>query len=692
MVYSTPLLFPHYSEPIWGYGHQLSSKPVDEGSNDFYGNRRSYGGGAWFNTEGRNYFSGNEGARKGRVFVTSRTNVNSSDNRKLGKERSENGRQKTNALVSEIVHKNERAKTMNNQRVDKNDSSLDSVGGNRPPKNHRQDSFHSPLQNSLRLTQMEPRNGDSRTDKQRLKLIPNKDFEKNPSNNRHNNTRENKDINKHIMGNIAWNTDRGTNRGRQLESIVTPYHGDQQDINNYNLSISSTGRKPFNIQNQRENESGDSDASVGGGRAFKQDGGNNDMGRNVFSDSAWNRNHASKDAKGQRFDSENHRFTAWRETPWIPSEVPKFIKKNSAIQDRNDAKSEVRLYLDTKTGKYVKKANAEDPEGRWEHGDVFPHRDRLSDVWHRGQSGPGVHRMTSSTQVIEDVPIFEDGVNRYRDSKWTGGYNLGAESEGEVDGEPIKNPRTGTRVSTSIPTVVTTYTLPNGTKVVRLRRIVRYRRPDEQGKSFGDVAKNLIQKKLSKLYVDVDNTRGPIRLNVLAMGGNFPRMFRIKITQVKRGSPLEAPRNCLQYYRGAMGTIESFNYQMNADSNLPARPGYMNNLNYAICIKKEPGYCSITYTNDGPFQLTNVDADGQLLIPPGQAGAEVFNCPDDYIVINGIRLCGERLNDASVQLDFNQNSPVTDSGNGPFMIPVRTNDNTNGRGFRINYQQNQCSG
>ena len=52
-------------------------------------------------------------------------------------------------------------------------------------------------------------------------------------------------------------------------------------------------------------------------------------------------------------------------------------------------------------------------------------------------------------------------------------------------------------------------------------------------------------------------------------------------------------------------------------------------------------------------------ADGQPLIPPGQAGAEVFNCPDDYIVINGIRLCGERLNDASVQLDFTRNSPVT---------------------------------
>jgi hypothetical protein len=52
-------------------------------------------------------------------------------------------------------------------------------------------------------------------------------------------------------------------------------------------------------------------------------------------------------------------------------------------------------------------------------------------------------------------------------------------------------------------------------------------------------------------------------------------------------------------------------------------------------------------------------SDGQLLIPPGQAGAEIFNCPDDYIVISGIRLCGERFNDASVQVDFTRNYPVT---------------------------------
>ncbi|KDR20486.1 hypothetical protein L798_04785 [Zootermopsis nevadensis] len=56
-----------------------------------------------------------------------------------------------------------------------------------------------------------------------------------------------------------------------------------------------------------------------------------------------------------------------------------------------------------------------------------------------------------------------------------------------------------------------------------------------------------------------------------------------------------------------------------------------------------------------------------------------------------MRLCGERLNDASVQIDFTRNYPVIDISNGPFIIPVRTNSNTNGRGFRIDYQQNTCA-
>ncbi|CAB0007216.1 unnamed protein product, partial [Nesidiocoris tenuis] len=50
--------------------------------------------------------------------------------------------------------------------------------------------------------------------------------------------------------------------------------------------------------------------------------------------------------------------------------------------------------------------------------------------------------------------------------------------------------------------------------------------------------------------------------------------------------------------------------------------------------------------------------DGSLTVPVGEAGAEVFNCPDDFLAIRSVRLCGQKVNDASVQPDFTQNAPV----------------------------------
>lgn len=78
------------------------------------------------------------------------------------------------------------------------------------------------------------------------------------------------------------------------------------------------------------------------------------------------------------------------------------------------------------------------------------------------------------------------------------------------------------------------------------------------------------------------------------------------------------------------------------------------------------------------------------VVPPRQAGAEIYNCPDDYIAINYVRLCGEKLNDASILSDFSRNSPITDYSGGPIMIPVRTNSNNVGRGFKLAFTQEPC--
>ena len=64
---------------------------------------------------------------------------------------------------------------------------------------------------------------------------------------------------------------------------------------------------------------------------------------------------------------------------------------------------------------------------------------------------------------------------------------------------------------------------------------------------------------------------------------------------------------CLQFFFGASGTIQSFNYKSDARTN--EEPHHLANLNYAICIRGENGYCGIRYsqitTDPYSFTLSN---------------------------------------------------------------------------------------
>lgn len=95
-----------------------------------------------------------------------------------------------------------------------------------------------------------------------------------------------------------------------------------------------------------------------------------------------------------------------------------------------------------------------------------------------------------------------------------------------------------------------------------------------------------------------------------------------------------------------------------------AGTGYLSGMDYTICFKKPPGYCSVTYTV--PRQLLpdfgqsiihqTTQAQTNYQINPGQyfniigmvgndqAGAGHYDCPQDYLQLANIPLCGSRLN------------------------------------------------
>lgn len=47
------------------------------------------------------------------------------------------------------------------------------------------------------------------------------------------------------------------------------------------------------------------------------------------------------------------------------------------------------------------------------------------------------------------------------------------------------------------------------------------------------------------------------------------------------------------------------------------------------------------YNNEHPFELVNLDENDNLI--SDQAGAEIFSCPQDFIAVNFIRLCGLKV-------------------------------------------------
>lgn len=194
---------------------------------------------------------------------------------------------------------------------------------------------------------------------------------------------------------------------------------------------------------------------------------------------------------------------------------------------------------------------------------------------------------------------------------------------------------------------------------------------------------------------------------------NNAKFFSLKF-MIKLTFTFAAPAHCLQYYTGTHGSVKSFNYDSSAHN--PAFEGYPNDIDYSACIKKESGFCSITYElyTDGekilPFAIGSNYDNGYSLWR-----SIATDCPDDHLTIGGVRLCsGARPSRSPVMsysgnetgsvssLDLWKPSPfvlnatldhptvITDNTPGPFVIRFVSNHANNARGFYLKYRQNPC--
>ena len=72
----------------------------------------------------------------------------------------------------------------------------------------------------------------------------------------------------------------------------------------------------------------------------------------------------------------------------------------------------------------------------------------------------------------------------------------------------------------------------------------------------------------------------------------------LKIYNIKRHIIL----TCLNFHaREASGQVHSFNYKSEVTNN---NPNHLANLNYAICIRMESGFCGIRYSPVDNFAFT----------------------------------------------------------------------------------------
>ncbi|KAI1290339.1 hypothetical protein HDE_08035 [Halotydeus destructor] len=158
----------------------------------------------------------------------------------------------------------------------------------------------------------------------------------------------------------------------------------------------------------------------------------------------------------------------------------------------------------------------------------------------------------------------------------------------------------------------------------------------------------------------------------------FLQMATLKVS-------IPAPTGCLQFFTQSSGIVESFNFGQ-----------YLNNMDYAICIERQPSTCKIIYSaSDYEWNLDKYG--GQKTV----AGVGDMQCVTDYLLIPGgsatgygqtfDRFCGGKLNYLA---DASTEAKVVSKASGPIVLRFRSDNQQDWdmkEGFRLRYEQSHSN-
>lgn len=183
----------------------------------------------------------------------------------------------------------------------------------------------------------------------------------------------------------------------------------------------------------------------------------------------------------------------------------------------------------------------------------------------------------------------------------------------------------------------------------------------------------------SHIYIQTGGTTSGNQLNIQTTTNLFARSWKILVSLIEMDNPSRpVPAGCLQYFIGASGRIQSFNFVDSAG----AAATLLRFLNYRACIRPEAGAKCVTYSESGGTVASFNLEGGAGIAKMGQA-----NCDQEYVKINGIRHCGEVLNTVE---DQTAPKPISSSR---FEIEVRTAGDTRraaSSGYDLTFSQSEA--